>query len=74
MALENWTCEGNDYVNVSDVPVVFLDDAWGIRLEYHQVHKPFSVSMNLPIYVCHGVLFSLRGCRLLMGAELTIRL
>jgi hypothetical protein len=36
---------------VSDVPVVFLEDAEGIHLECHQAHKPFSISMNLLIYV-----------------------
>jgi hypothetical protein len=29
--------------------VVFLEDAWGIRLEYHKAHKPFSVSINFLI-------------------------
>jgi hypothetical protein len=47
----NGPAEGSDYV--SDVPVVFLEDAWCIRLEYHQVQKPFSISMSLVIYVRH---------------------
>jgi hypothetical protein len=38
------------------VPVVFLEDAWGIRLQYRQVHKPFSISMSL--YISHGLTFS----------------
>jgi hypothetical protein len=47
-------------MNVS-YPVVFLEYASCIRLEYHKVHKPFSISMNLLIYLCHKVLLSQRG-------------
>jgi hypothetical protein len=39
--LENGTAEGSDKINVSDVPVVFLEDALGIGLKYHEAHKPF---------------------------------
>jgi hypothetical protein len=48
-------------MNVSDVPVVFLEDAWDIRLEYHQVHKAFLISLNLLIYAHHKVLLFQRG-------------
>jgi hypothetical protein len=37
--------------------VVFLDDAWDISLWYIQLHEPFSISMNLVVYVCHKVIF-----------------
>jgi hypothetical protein len=55
---------------VSDVAVVFLEVAEGIYLEYHQVQKPLSVSMDLLIYVCHKVLLLQTGCRLQVRAEL----
>jgi hypothetical protein len=54
------------------IPAVFLDYAYGIRFEYHQVHKPFSISMNLLIFVCYKVLLSPTGCRLQMRAELEL--
>jgi hypothetical protein len=54
---------------MSYVPVIFLEDAWVIRLEYNQVHKPIAILMNLLIYVCHKVLFSPAGCSLQMRAE-----
>lgn len=41
---------------VSDTPVVLLGDASGTRLEYRQVHKPFSISKKLVISVFHEVL------------------
>jgi hypothetical protein len=47
-------------------------DAWDIRLEYHQVHKPCSISMNLLIYVCHKALLFPAGCRLQTRTELGI--
>jgi hypothetical protein len=49
---------------------IFLEDYWGIGSEYHQVHKRFSISINLIIYVCHKVLLFPTGCRLQMRAEL----
>jgi hypothetical protein len=54
--------------------MVFLEDAWGINLEYHQVHRLSSISMNLLIYVCHKALRFARGCLLQMRAELRLRL
>jgi hypothetical protein len=58
-ALENGTAEGSDYISVPDVPKVVLEDVYGIPLEFHQVHKPFSLSIYLLIYVCHKVLIFL---------------
>jgi hypothetical protein len=52
-ALENGTVKESFKINVSNVPVVFLEDAQGIRLEHNQARKPFSVSINLIIFVCH---------------------
>jgi hypothetical protein len=49
-ALENGT-EFTDEINVSYIPVVFSEDAEGIRLEYHTIHKPFSYATDLLIYV-----------------------
>jgi hypothetical protein len=31
--MENGTAEGSDEINASDVPVIFMEDAWGIHLE-----------------------------------------
>jgi hypothetical protein len=44
--------------------VAFLEDIWGIRFKYHQVHKLFSISVNFLIDVCHRVLVFPEGCRL----------
>jgi hypothetical protein len=57
VVLENMTAEGSVWIYASDVLMVFLEDAWDIRLEYHQVHKPFKISINLLIYVYHDGLF-----------------
>jgi hypothetical protein len=34
----------------------FSEYFWGIRLEYHQFHRPFSISMHLLISVWHRIL------------------
>jgi hypothetical protein len=59
--LENWTAEDSDWIHLSDIPVVFLEDEQSIRLERFQVHKRFSISINLQIYVYDRVLVSQRG-------------
>jgi hypothetical protein len=49
-----------------------LEGAWGIHLECHQFHRPFSTSRILLVSVCHMVLsFERSSClRFLVGLEL----
>jgi hypothetical protein len=50
--------------------MVFLVGAWGINLECHQFHKPFSISKNLLISVRHMFLTSEGGSYLGFWVEL----
>jgi hypothetical protein len=50
--------------------MIFSEDAEGIRLEYNQVHAPFSISIISLIYVCHMALFFQMVYHLQMQAEL----
>jgi hypothetical protein len=52
--------------------MVFLEDAWGIHLECHQFHRPFSISVNLLISVSNKVLFFQGDCWLQFIAELEL--
>jgi hypothetical protein len=58
--------------NISNVQVDFLEGAWSNRLEYHQFHRPFSVSMISFISVHHRVLRFPGGCRLQLQAVLEL--
>jgi hypothetical protein len=68
--LKNWAAESSEKTNVSDVPVAFMEIARGIRFEFHQIHKPFSVSVSLLISVSHRTSLYPRRCHLQMRVVL----